>query len=302
MNFGLIGTITHDEITFEHGQRITGLGGVLYQAAVLSGLGEKVFLFTHLGEELVEEVDELIKGWSSLNKEGIRHVPGPGNRVHLHYPEKGERVEVLKSVVQTLNPRSIIENLPELGMLVLVINSGFDIKLSDWRNIVRSATCPIWMDVHSLLLSRELNVPRKYLPLGEWKEWIEGIDFLQANVKEMASMLGFPDKISSEDDFSRFGEMAFDLGVKAVFLTLGKEGVFVMKPGKSLKISAPQTETVVDTTGCGDVLCGGAVVKLASGENAFHAAQFGLELATKAVEVKGIDETFTFVSEYRKAE
>jgi sugar/nucleoside kinase (ribokinase family) len=302
MNFGLIGTITHDEITFEHGQRITGLGGILYQAAVLSGLGERVFLFTYLGEELVEEVDELIKGWSSLNKKGIRHVPGPGNRVHLHYPEMGERVEVLKSVVPTLNPRSVIENLPELGMLVLVINSGFDIKLSDWRNIVRSATCPIWMDVHSLLLSRELNVPRKYLPLGEWKKWADGIDFLQANVKEMASMLGFPDKIPSEDDFSRFGEMAFGLGVKAVFLTLGKEGIFIMEPGKSLKISAPLTEKVVDTTGCGDVLCGGTVVKLASGENAFHAAQFGLELATKAVEVKGVDETFTFVSEYRKAE
>ncbi len=301
MNFGLIGTITYDEITFENGQRITGLGGVLYQAAVLSGLGEKVFLFTHLGEELVEEVDELIKAWSSLNKEGIRHVPGSGNRVHLHYPEKGERVEVLKSVVPPLNPRSIIEHLPEFGMLVLAINSGLDIKLSDWRNIIRSATCPIWMDVHSLLLSRELNVPRKYLPLGEWKEWTEGIDFLQANIKELASMLGFPDKIPSEDDFSRFGEMVFGLGVKAVFLTLGEEGVFVMKPGKFLKISAPLTETVIDTTGCGDVLCGGAVVKLASGENPFNAAQFGLELATKAVEVKGVDETFTFVSGYQKA-
>jgi hypothetical protein len=302
MNFGLIGTITHDEITFEHGQRITGLGGVLYQAAVLSGLEEKVFLFTHLGEELVEDVDELIKGWTSLQKEGIRRIPGPGNRVHLHYPEKGERVEVLKSVVPPLNPRSIIEKLPELGMLVLVVNSGFDIKLSDWRNIVRSATCPIWMDVHSLLLSRELNVPRKYLPLKEWKEWTDGIDFLQANVKEMASMLGFPDIIPSEDDFFRFGEVAFGLGVKAVFLTLGKEGVLVMKKGKSLKISAPLAKTVVDTTGCGDVLCGGAAVKLASGENPFNAAQFGLELATKAVEVKGVDETFTFVSEYRKAE
>jgi hypothetical protein len=300
MNFGLIGTITHDEITFEHGQRISGLGGVLYQAAVLSGLGEKVFLFTHLGEELVEEVDELTKGWTSLNKAGIRNVPGPGNRVHLHYPEKAERVEVLKSVVPPLNPRLIIEALPELGMVVLVINSGFDIKLSDWRDIVRAATCPIWMDVHSLLLSRELNVPRKYLPLSEWKEWSEGIDFLQANVKEMASMLGYPDKIPSEDDFSRFGEMAFRLGVKAVFLTLGKEGVFVMKPGKSLKMSAPLAETVVDTTGCGDVLCGGAVVKLASGENPFNAAQFGLELATRAVEVEGVDETYTFVSEYRK--
>ncbi len=301
MNFGLIGTITHDEITFAHGQRITGLGGVLYQAAVLAGLGENVFLFTHLGEELIKEVEELIKGWSSLNTGGIQRVPGPGNRVHLHYPEKGERVEVLKSVVPALNPRLIIESSPEFGMLVLVINSGFDIKLQDWRDIVRSTTCPIWMDVHSLLLSRELKVPRRYLPLNEWKEWADGIDFLQANVKEMASMLGFPDKIPSEEDFSRFGDMAFGLGVKAVFLTLGKEGVFVMKPGKSLKIPAPLAESVVDTTGCGDVLCGGAVVKLASGEDPFDAAQFGLKLAAQAVEVEGVDETFKFVSEYQKA-
>lgn len=302
MNFGLIGTITQDEITFEHGQRITCLGGILYQAAVLSGLGENVFLFTHLGEELVEDVYDLVRGWPSLNKRGIRHVPGPGNRVQLRYPEKEERVEVLKSVVPPLNPRLIIENLPELGMLILVINSGFDIKLSDWRNIVRSATCPIWMDVHSLLLSRELNVPRKYLPLREWRDWAEGIDFLQANVKEMASMLGFPDKIPSEDDFCRFGEMAFGLGVKAVFLTLGKDGVFIMKPGKSLKIPAPQVENAVDTTGCGDVLCGGTVVKLASGEDPFDAARFGLQLATRAAEVEGVDETFRLVSDYRKTE
>jgi len=302
MNFGLIGTITYDEISFESGQRISGLGGVLYQASVLCGLGKKVFLHTHLGEELVKDVTQLVKEWSTLQKKGVRRVPGPGNRVHLHYPEKGERVEVLESVVPPLDPGPIIEDLPELGMLILVINSGYDIQLSHWRDIVESASCPIWIDVHSLSLSRGLNVPRKYIPLGEWKQWAKGVSFLQANVKEVASMLSAPDDVPSEADLSRFGEKAFELGVKAVFVTLGKEGVLVLKRERSLKIAGLQAGRVVDTTGCGDVFCGGAVVKLASGKDPFDAARYGLELATQAVEVKGIEETFRIARKCREPE
>lgn len=302
MNFGLIGTITYDEITFESGQRISGLGGVLYQASVLCGLGKELFLHTNLGEELVEDVNKSVKEWSTLQKKGMRRIPGFGNRVHLHYPEKGERVEVLESVVPPLDPGPIIEDLHELGMLILVINSGYDLQLSHWRDIVQSASCPIWVDVHSLFLSKELNVPRKYLPMGGWEEWVEGVSFLQANVKEVASMLGTPDDVPSETDLFRFGEKAFELGVKAAFVTLGKEGVLILKQGQSLKIAALQAGTVVDTTGCGDVFCGGAVVKLALGKDPFDAARFGLELATQAVEVKGIEETFRLVKEYRKTE
>jgi len=301
MNFGLIGTITYDEITFKSGQRISGLGGVLYQASVLCGLGKNVFLHTNLGEELAGDVNKLVRKWSTLRKKGMRRVPGPGNRVNLHYPEKGERVEVLKSVVPPLDPGPLIEGIHKFGMLILVINSGYDLQLSHWRDIVESASCPIWIDVHSLFLSRELNVPRKYIPLGEWREWIKGVNFLQANLKEVASMLGTPEDVPSETDLSRFGEKSFELGVEAVFVTLGKDGVLVLKQGRSLKISALQAGTIVDTTGCGDVFCGGAVVKLAMGKDPFDAAQFGLELATQAVEVKGIEETFKLVKEYRKS-
>jgi hypothetical protein len=302
MKFGLIGTITEDEITFDSGQRITGLGGVLYQAAVLCGLGEETSLYTNLGEDLADEVNRVVKDWPTLQKKGIRQVPGPGNQVHLHYPEKGERIEVLKSVVPHLRPEPVIEDLPELGMLILVVNSGFDIQLSDWRKIVRSASCPLWMDVHSLCLSRELNVPRKYHPANEWEKWAEGVSFLQANVKEAASMLGVPDQVPPEDSLLQFGESVFDLGVKAVYLTLGKDGVFVMKPGDFMKISAPQGGSVIDTTGCGDVFCGGAAVKLVSGKDPFDAARFGLELASRAVGVKGIAETFSLVEEYQISE
>lgn len=292
INFGLIGTITSDEISFDSGQSIKGLGGILYQAAVLCGLGKEVFLYTNLGEELVQDVENIIKKWPTLRRKGIRHAPGLGNQVHLHYPERGERVETLRSVVPPLNPRQVIKDINELGMLVLVINSGFDIELSDWRRIVGAVKCPVWLDVHSLPLSRKLNVPRKYLALTEWKEWAEGVSYIQVNEKELSSMLGHPDKTYSEDEISAFGKMAFNLGVKAVFVTLGKEGVFVMTPEESKRIQPLEVKSVVDTTGCGDIFCGGVVVKLAEGKDPFTAAFFGLELATEAVSVKGIEKTY----------
>ena len=302
IDFGLIGTITSDEITFDSGQTIRGLGGVLYQAAILCGLGKQVHLYTNLGEELVQDVEKTVENWPSFRREGLCQVPGAGNQVHLHYPEKGERVETLRSVVPPLNPRQVIEDMRKLGMLILIINSGFDIELSDWRKIAASAKIPVWLDIHSLPLSKELNVPRKYLPLTEGKKWIEGVSFIQVNEKEMSSMLGDPDKRYSEDDAFAFGEEAFNLGVKAVFVTMGKEGVLVMTPEESKRIRSTEVKSVVDTTGCGDVFCGGAAVKLAEGQDPFTAASCGLELATEAVSIKGIEETYMLAHRHREKE
>jgi fructose-1-phosphate kinase PfkB-like protein len=227
-------------------------------------------------------------------------VPGTGNQVHLHYPEKAERIETLRSVVTPLNPRQVIEDINKLGMLILIINSGFDIELSDWRKIVASATIPVWLDIHSLPLSKELNVPRKYLPLKKGKEWIEGVSFIQVNEKELSSMLGDPDKRYSEEDALAFGKEAFNLGVKAVFITMGKEGILVMTPEESKRIRSTEAKSVVDTTGCGDVFCGGAVVRLAEGQDPFTAASFGLELATEAVSIKGIEETYLLALRHKE--
>jgi len=302
IDLGLIGTITSDEISFDSGKTINGLGGVLYQAAVLCGLGKQVHLYTNLGEKLIQDVEKIVEKWPGLRREGICRVPGAGNQVHLHYPEKGERVETLRSVVPPLNPRQVIEDMRKLGMLILIINSGFDIELSDWRKIVAAAKIPVWLDVHSLPLSRELNVPRNYLPLTEWKEWIEGVSFIQVNEKELFSMLGDPDKRYSEDDALAFGKEAFSLGAKAVFVTMGKDGVLVMTPEESKRIRSPEVKSVVDTTGCGDVFCGGAVVKLAEGQDPFTAASCGLELATEAVSIKGIEETYMLARRHREKE
>jgi len=293
---GLIGTVTYDIITSEAGSAFEGIGGVLYQAAVLCGLGKHVSLYANLGDELAPEYSKATNKWPNLDSHGIQHVPGPGNRVCLHYPEEGERIEVLKSVVPPLDPDYIVGDLLQLEMLVLIINSGFDVKLKDWRKIVSAASCPIWLDVHSLSLAKKLDTPREYTHLEEWKEWTEGVDYLQANKKEVASMLGYPEKLPSEHEINIFGREAFSIGVKVVFITLGKEGGIVLTPEVSKKIAAPQAENIVDTTGCGDVFCAATISKLVDDAEAFDAALFGLRLATKAVSIRGVEETYSLTT------
>jgi len=293
---GLIGTITYDVITYASGQAFRGLGGVLYQAAVLCGLGKEVYLYSNCGQELISDVERLTAHWASFHGEGIQYVPGPGNRVFLFYPEKGERVEILESVVPPLNPDQIIKDLPQFGMLLLIINSGFDIELRDWRKIIHQASCPIWFDVHSLPLSRKIGSPREYLPLTGWKEWASGVDYLQANRKEVALMLGSSQKIPSESEIVNFAKQAFDIGLKALFITLGEEGALILTPKASKKIRPPNTGKVIDTTGCGDVFCAATVAKLAAGSSPFKAASFGILLASKAAALSGLKKTFTLAS------
>jgi hypothetical protein len=290
--FGLVGTVTFDWISQVNQPAWKGLGGVLYQGAVLCAAGKDVYLYTNLGSLLVSEMNRITKDWKTLYRRGINQVTGPGNQVELHYPQEGERKEVLKSVVPPIPPYQIIEDLPELKMLILVINSGFDIELRDWQTIVQAASCPIWVDIHSLALSKELGRPRQYRPLPEWTNWMEGVDFLQANAKEMAAMLGHPDQEPTAEEMLNLAKKAFELGSKAIFVTHGKAGVLVMTPGESKKIPSPAEGEVVDSTGCGDVFCAGTAVKLTEGNDPFEAAEFGLRLASKATTARGVEEIY----------
>jgi len=293
--FALLGTITHDVITQASGRFLSGQGGILYQAAGLCGLGQHVSLYTHVGQDIFFRIKPVLDSWPTCDSSRIRVFAGPGNSVFLHYPEKGERVEVLESHVPPLQPDGLLQDLPAISFLILVINSGFDISLRDWRRIVRRAECPVWFDVHSLALTLELHSARRYRPLPEWRDWAKGATYLQANLKEVASMLGEPERTPSPDRLSRFGEQAFELGIQTVFITLGAEGVLVLLPGRTKKVGSAKAGNVVDTTGCGDIFCSGAAALLASGADPVEAAAFGSELASEAAGVAGIEPTYNLV-------
>jgi hypothetical protein len=291
----LVGTVTYDVITSDEGEVFSGLGGILYQAAALAAMKKNVLLFTHLGRDLAGPVDQVTEGWHTLEKTGFHVFAGPGNHVHLHYPKEGERREILESVVPPLDPEKILESLDRFHMLISVLNSGFDIKLQDWRQIVDAADCPIWLDLHSLVLSKELGIPRTYLSDIPWGNWIRGVTYLQANRTELGCLLGRIGQDYSEEDIKRFGQKAFHLGLKAVFITLGKDGVWVLTPEDARFVIPSQIENIEDTTGCGDVFCAVTAKNLLEGEDPLSAAISGVELATQSATVKGVEKTYALI-------
>jgi hypothetical protein len=298
--FGLIGTITSDTITYDDGRVLKGLGGILYQAAVFCGLGEEVFLFSNCGQGMKDEVRPIIEAWSTLYTNGLEFVPGPGNQVFLRYSERlKEREEVLESAVPSLNPGRILSDLGQIEMLLVVFNSGFDITLSDWRKTADSTRCPIWLDIHSLALAKHLHKHREYRSLADWREWVKGVAYLQANRQEVACMLGHPQRWPDEGEIVAFVKDAFRIGVKAVFVTMGKEGVLVSTSAGSRKMGAPRAKSVVDTTGCGDVFCAGTMHKLAKGASISEAASFGIRLASQAVSLAGVKQTYELAVRFR---
>jgi sugar/nucleoside kinase (ribokinase family) len=296
--FGLIGTVTYDVITNEKGTTHEGLGGILHQAAVLCGLGQEVILYTNLGRELEPEVRELTEKWESFGREGISLVPGPGNRVFLHYPLQGERVEVLKAVVPPIAPDRILNDLPHLDFLVMVLNSGFDMRLEDWRIVKENAVCPIWMDIHSLLLEKKIGCSRNYVAVADWRDWVQGIDYLQANQAEVAAMQGSPGKILRRADLEKFGREICDMGLKAVFLTMGPEGALVIDNKSARHMAAIGAKSVIDSTGCGDAFCAGTALFLSRAFDPFESALFGMRIATAVAGFSGISPIYNRIAAF----
>ncbi len=295
---GLFGTITFDKIIIEKGSSFSNVGGILYQAGVLLGLGLEIKIYSNLGIEISNKVFELIEKWRHFDKTGMKLVSGKGNQVTLYYPAEGERIEILHSIVPAFDSGIILHDKNKLKALIAVFNSGYDTTFEHWRKIVDNLNCPIWLDIHSLALERKVGKKREYRPFTEWTEWARGVTYLQANQKEIASMLGKPEISPSIKEIMKIAEQAFSCGVENVFITLGKEGVLVVSPEQGFKITPPQVDKIIDTTGCGDVFAAATMAKLILGEKINQASRFGMELASKSISLVGPLEIYDFAKKY----
>ncbi len=294
--FALAGTVCSDTIRTVAGTRFGGVGGILYQAAALCALGDEVVLHAHYGRDDEERVRALTADWPTLRGEGLIAVPGAGNRVVLEYPAGGgERREVLESVSPPLLASRVLAGAAGSDLLLFALNSGFDMTLADWRTVVEGAGVPTWLDIHSLALDRVVGRHRRYVPLPEWEDWARGVSALQANRQEVACMLGRPDARPGAADIAGFARRALSLGVQAVCVTLGKDGVFVATAEGATNLRPRELAEARDTTGCGDVFAAGAVHRLARGASWVEAAKFGVDLAAQAAGVVGVRGTYELV-------
>ncbi|RLE05201.1 MAG: hypothetical protein DRJ06_09290 [Candidatus Aminicenantes bacterium] len=294
----LLGSITEDIIDLPEGTTFRSLGGILYQASVFCAFKKPVGLWAHLGKNLVNEFRRLTSGWRSLSRAAVKVVSWPGNRVHLYYPPRGEREEILENVVPPLNLKNLARRFSAGDFIMAVINSGFDFRREDWQWLVKRIDCPTWLDIHSLVLEQILGQPRRYRSLPDWPDWARGVTFLQANQQELACLLGNPQEKPTLRQMIDFSQQAASFGVEAVVVTLGRAGVFLGEGNKGEILAPPVAVEPVDTTGCGDVLAAATVIGLKEGQPIRDALRQGMELAVVAAQVKGVEAIFQELKNY----
>jgi len=119
-------------------------------------------------------------------------------------------------------------------------------------------------------------------PPGALTGLLRGLDYLTPNRGEAARILGASPDESPESIARRLVES----GVRAVFLTLGAEGVCVCAGDECMRVSGPRVQ-VVDTVGAGDCFAGALAVALAEGMSLRRAASFAACAAALSVQTWG---------------
>jgi sugar/nucleoside kinase (ribokinase family) len=147
------------------------------------------------------------------------------------------------------------------------------------------------MDIHSLTLGKREN-GKRYLrrPLN-WKRYCACADYLQLNKEEFELLLG--EKLS-HDSMKRFFQQFEDGLLKALLITMGEQGLYlVYRPKSKLvvrSIMAPRIERLRDTTGCGDVFGAAFVSAIINGASIPTAARFANVQAARNCRFAGIEE------------
>jgi len=119
------------------------------------------------------------------------------------------------------------------------------------------------------------------------------VDVLVPNVQEFQVLTGWG---GSPEELERVGKVFLSLGVKALVVTAGAAGAYLVEPEGFARFPAFPV-AAVDTTGAGDAFCAGLAVKLGQGRGLYEAIGFANAAAALATTKKGAVPSLPTLSE-----
>lgn len=134
------------------------------------------------------------------------------------------------------------------------------------------------------------TAPVQSLPQNLYKK----IFMVTPNEVEAKVLTGIP--CDNTDNYTKIAKSFFDMGIKIVILTLGKQGVYVNDGEKETFINNYDVK-VLDTTGAGDAFNGGLVAGLSMGLSIADAAMYGNIIANLSVTKMGTAPSMPYPAE-----
>lgn len=285
LQLGILGTLVWDRIhpppgsPGADGEPHEDWGGIVYSLEAFDGVrtrGWTCLPIAKVGADVFERAVERVSGLAGVNSvEALLQVPEDNNRVDLHYSDSAHRCEHLQGGVPAWTWDELAPIVAECDALYVNFVAGWEFDLSVARRLRQEFEGPVFCDVHSLLLGTDRTGVRIRRELDEWPAWRECFDLVQGNRDEIEIVTG-----EIEDPLAGVRSLV-DAGVEAAFVTLGPDGVAWAAPSNSRWLGAfadagdsvtarladpADTQSVVDTTGCGDVWGAACFTSLLSGK------------------------------------
>ena len=249
-----------------------GIGGVGHNIARnLRRLGVEVELFTALGGDGYAR--SVMESCARLGI-GLGHALRVEDAMTSTYvyisDERGDMALAVSdmAICERLTPDYFAARLGELNGAALVV-ADTNLPEASLAYLAEHLSVPLFIDPVSVSKAEKL---RAILPR---------IHTLKPNAAEAELLSGVP--VVDRNSARRAARRLIDLGVKRVFLSLGKEGCLAAAEDETVWEPAPEAE-VVNTTGAGDALMAAIAWSWLRGENLSRTAALGAAAAAVTIE------------------
>lgn len=288
---GVIGTFCLDQIYPYGEEKVTGLGGIYYSLVVLSHLFEdegRIFPFVHVGNDLYPKISKIFRNYHNIDRIGLIEVPFPNNRVTNKYYSPKERDEFSTFVPPPLRFEEI-DCSRNFDAFFINFISGKEMKISTLQKLRKNLTCPLYIDVHALVMGFREEGRRFFRRPPKWKDIIACGDILQMNDREAKVLAG--SSSGSDIDFKKIGFTFLDFGPRIILFTLGEKGSILCYRNGRKKFFVPIEPYSIgrtkEVTGCGDVFAGGFILRYLQTGDPVISASFASKVAGIKAGFKG---------------
>jgi len=245
MNFLVIGHSVIDKIIEREHSSIKP-GGIFYTViSLLSQIesGDKIFLCSNIDDKntaLFKDTYDRVER-EFLNT--VNSIP----IIELVVSESGDRKETYSEIAENLIlPKKDLDRFN--GILINMI-TGYDISLSQLKELRKNYHGIIYFDVHTLSRGIDKELNRIFRPIKDFSKWAKCIDILQANELELKTLSNKSKEVDIIEDIISYG-------IKQIVITRSEKGATVFcKENDSIKsshVKALQVNTI-NKVGCGDV-------------------------------------------------
>jgi len=247
---GVIGSTCIDKIILPDRKKIIkNFGGVVYLLTALSVIFKNKAIITpvtKIEKKYKNKFIKLLQKYKNINTNYVYQEPKKTNIVTLKY-DKNHLNRCEKSILKSssIKYKEIEPILNSVDILIITFISGYDITLKTLTKIRKNYKKIIYGDIHSLILTKSNNKPRKFKNIKKPDDWIKNFDILQGNLLEWKILLKNSNITKNN--------------LKKLIITQGDKGVIGIEKEKIYKIDSVKIKKVIDTTGCGDTFTAGMI-------------------------------------------